>query len=89
MVTGGLDLKRVLLIDNSFANCMNQISNAVPIAPYLGSNPEDNELLKLLAYLKALSAEKNLSVANNRHFRLEQALSEENLLSSIKKFTLA
>ena len=49
--------ERAVLVDNSpcaySRTCPN---NAIPIAPWFGTNPRDDELLRLLPFLAALAA---------------------------------
>jgi CTD small phosphatase-like protein 2 len=47
------DLRNVFIVDNSVFSFSYQMSNGIPILPYY-DNPEDNELLKIIEYMKIL-----------------------------------
>jgi CTD small phosphatase-like protein 2 len=49
----GVDLRQVIIIDNSACAFGFQIDNGVPILPYTGSL-EDEELLHLIQYIEAI-----------------------------------
>jgi CTD small phosphatase-like protein 2 len=48
------DLKNVFIVDNSVFSFGYQLRNGIPIIPYY-DDPEDNELLKLIDYMKIVS----------------------------------
>jgi CTD small phosphatase-like protein 2 len=70
-VLGDVDLRSVLIVDNSTSNFINQLPNGIPILPYDGSDPQDNELPKLATYLRWLAKSKSsMLMANSDYFKL-------------------
>ena len=68
---GDVDLKNVLIVDNSASNFINHLPHGIPILPFDGSDPNDNELPKLAIYLKWLAKSKSSMLAkNSEYFRL-------------------
>jgi CTD nuclear envelope phosphatase 1 len=47
-------MSRVIIVDNSPISYSKNRENAIPIAPFMGDNVHDTELLNLLPLLEAL-----------------------------------
>ena len=63
-----IDLKKVILVDNSAYNYLNQVRNGVPILSYFGTDWADRELYKLKDYLQMLAKDDNLPFHNSNQF---------------------
>ena len=46
----GLDLKKVLIVDNQVYSFAFHLENGIPIVPFMGEK-EDTELLRIIRYL--------------------------------------
>ena len=60
----GEDPKRILLVDNSSINFVNQIDNGVPVVSYYGFDPADTELRSLGRYLVGIARKNDLRKLN-------------------------
>lgn len=72
-VIRNVDMKDMIIIDNSVMSFAFQLENGIPILPYY-DNPEDTELNFLTNYLKNISKEQDLRVENNSKFRMDYFL---------------
>jgi len=69
----GLDLSRVLFVDNQLTAFAANLRNGIPIVDYTGKRG-DKELLKLAKYVKSVSQEPNLMEVNERTFCLQKII---------------
>ena len=74
----GINLKDVVIVDNSLLSYAFQLNNGIPIMPYY-NNKKDFELMLLAGYLNAIYEFDDLREANKQFIRLD------NLVSSVKK----
>ena len=65
-----IDLKNIIIIDNSVVSFTYQLDNGMPILPYYDSN-RDNELVCLAYYLLAIFEYKDLREANKLYVKLD------------------
>lgn len=66
---GGLDLKKVLFVDNFILSFAANLKNGIPVVDFLG-NKQDCELLKVANYVIQLAKEQDLMEANEEIFGL-------------------
>ena len=64
----GYDLRKTLILSHAPIRPAQNHNNTLYISPYLG-NPQDQELLYLLAYLKSLPNKKNFQDLDKRNWR--------------------
>ena len=65
----GLDLKKVLFVDNHIFSFAANLPNGIPVVDFLG-NRDDCELLKVANYAIALSTADDIMTANDDIFGL-------------------
>ena len=65
-----IDLKNIIIIDNSVVSFTYQLNNGMPILPYYDCN-KDNELVCLAYYLIAIFDYNDLREANKLHVKLD------------------
>ena len=65
-----IDLKNIIIIDNSVVSFTYQLDNGMPILPYYNSD-RDNELICLAYYLLAIFEYKDLREANKLYVKLD------------------
>ena len=65
-----IDLKNIIIIDNSVVSFTYQLDNGMPILPYYDSE-RDNELICLAYYLLAIFEYKDLREANKLYVKLD------------------
>ena len=68
-----IDLKDLIIIDNSVLSFAYHLDNGVPILPYYQGN-EDNELKILTYYLIFIYHDKDLRESNNNYINLRKLL---------------
>lgn len=69
-IFAGLDLRKVLFVDNHIFSFALNLKNGVPVIDFLGDQ-QDNELLKVASYADKLSREtQNLMRTNEQVFGL-------------------
>ena len=61
----GIDLSKVLIVDNQVFSFATHLSNGIPIASFYGGK-KDRELIKVMKYVHSLAKEQNIVVANER-----------------------
>jgi Dullard-like phosphatase family protein len=76
-ILDGVDLKDVVIVDNSLLSYAFQLNNGIPIMPYY-NNKKDFELMLLAGYLNAIYEFDDLREANKKFIRLE------NLVKNVK-----
>ena len=74
----GVDLKDIVIVDNSLLSYAFHLNNGIPIMPYYNNN-KDFELMLLAGYLNAIYEFDDLREANKKFIRLD------NLVSNVKK----
>ena len=74
----GVDLKDIVIVDNSLLSYAFHLNNGIPIMPYYNNN-KDFELMLLAGYLNAIYGFEDLREANKKFIRLD------NLVSNVKK----
>ena len=67
-----VELDKILIVDNSVGCFVNQLECGIPIKPYYGKERNDQELLKLLDYLKCLLHYHNIRKENGKYFKLQK-----------------
>ena len=65
-----IDLKNIIIVDNSVVSFAYQLNNGMPILPYYDSN-KDNELICLAYYLNGIFEYEDLREANKKFVKLE------------------
>lgn len=63
----GLDLAKVLLVDNYVSSFAFHLANGVPVVPFFG-NKDDRELIKVIKYLNKISPCPDLRIPNEKAF---------------------
>ena len=63
------DLKDILIVDDQVVSFAFQLSNGIPIIPYIGDK-NDNELLYLDKYLQSIHSAEDISEANSSYIKL-------------------
>jgi CTD small phosphatase-like protein 2 len=72
-------LENLIIVDNSVYSYLLQMENGVPILPYFeGTN--DNELLKLLDYLKILIKLPDIRSHNKEHLALHRYFKNDEMI---------
>lgn len=66
----GRDKKDIIIVDNSILAFAFHLENGVPIAPFLGDDKEDKELLFLIAFLEEAFYEDNSKKILEKTFKL-------------------
>ena len=69
----GYDLNRVLIIDDTPQKVERNYGNAIYVKPFLGDS-NDDELQRLLPYLKSFQSMANVRQIEKRNWRLESSL---------------
>lgn len=70
-------MKKILFVDNSATNFVNQLGHGIPILPYMGKNPQDQQLYYLKSYLIGIHNQKDLEKVNRKYFRLHKILASK------------
>ncbi len=76
----GLDLRRVLFVDNQLFAFAANLKNGIPVVDFTGKR-DDKELLKIAKYVKSISQEPDLMQVNERTFCLQKIIN-----SNIEQF---
>lgn len=63
----GVDLKNVVLVDNSAYSFGLQLDNGIPILPFY-EDESDDELLHLSTYLQVIASSEDMRIQNRRAF---------------------
>ena len=63
----GIDLSRMLIVDNFVYSFAFHLENGIPMVPFFGDK-EDNEMIKLIKYLKGISDKDDLRTTNMEIF---------------------
>jgi CTD small phosphatase-like protein 2 len=71
----GIDLKDMIIIDNSILSYALQLNNGIPIMPYKDSK-KDFELMFLAGYLNSICEFEDLREANKKFIKLEQLVND-------------
>ena len=71
----GIDLKDMIIIDNSILSYALQLNNGIPIMPYKDSK-NDFELMFLAGYLNSICEFEDLREANKKFIKLEQLVND-------------
>ena len=71
----GIDLKDMIIIDNSILSYALQLNNGIPIMPYK-DNKKDFELMFLAGYLNSICEFEDLREANKKFIKLEQLVND-------------
>ncbi len=71
----GIDLKDMIIIDNSILSYALQLNNGIPIMPYKDSK-KDFELMFLAGYLNSICEFEDLREANKKFIKLEQLVKD-------------
>ena len=71
----GIDLKDMVIIDNSILSYALQLNNGIPIMPYKDSK-KDFELMFLAGYLNSICEFEDLREANKKFIKLEQLVND-------------
>ena len=66
----GVDLKNIVIVDNSVLSFAFQLENGIPILPYY-NNKLDNEMNTLENYLQNISQKEDLRKENKKYIKLE------------------
>jgi hypothetical protein len=82
----GIDLKDILFIDNYVYSFAFQLENGIPVVPFWG-DPHDNELIKIIRYLKFVYPMEDMRVHNEQVFQLKKIFNS-NIESHIKYYDL-
>jgi Dullard-like phosphatase family protein len=78
-----VDLKDVVIVDNSVLSFSFLLDNGIPILPYYG-NKNDTELIILVNYLKHLSTFDDMRIENRKNIKLDilyRQANSDNLIS--------
>jgi RNA polymerase II subunit A small phosphatase-like protein len=67
--THGYRLERLLAIDDTPSKHAQNYGNLVCVSEYLGEDPHDDELLRLIGYIDALAGEANVRTIEKRRWR--------------------
>ena len=65
----GVDLSKILIVDNSPCSFALNLQNGIPIVDFLRSK-KDHELIKVMKYVRELAQSDNLMEANESHLHL-------------------
>jgi CTD small phosphatase-like protein 2 len=86
-IINNVDLKNLIIIDNSVLSFSFQLENGIPILPYY-DNKDDSEMKFLVKYLKHLSNNVDIRVENSKMMQLESLMKklEEKISSSSLMF---
>ncbi|CAK61687.1 unnamed protein product (macronuclear) [Paramecium tetraurelia] len=76
------NLEDIILIDNSAYSFAYQLSNGIPIIPYL-DNKKDNELIELESYLMDLLKVDDIRIENERSFHFKQMQSSSTIQQAV------
>jgi CTD small phosphatase-like protein 2 len=71
----GIDLKDMVIIDNSILSYALQLNNGIPIMPYKDSK-KDFELMFLAGYLNSICEFEDLREANKKFIKLEELVND-------------
>ena len=71
----GIDLKDMIIIDNSILSYALQLNNGIPIMPYKDSK-KDFELMFLAGYLNSICEFEDLREANKKFIKLEELVND-------------
>jgi len=69
-VFNGIELKNIIIIDNSVLSFSFQLDNGIPILPFY-DNKQDNEFLVLMNYLVYLNSFDDVRVENKKYIKLD------------------
>jgi hypothetical protein len=72
-----IDLKKIVIIDNSVLSFAFQIDNGIPILPFY-DNKKDSEMLILVNYLKHLSKVDDVLKENRKFLKMEYFFKKAN-----------
>lgn len=75
-IINDLDLKNVVLVDNSVFSFAYQLDNGIPIIPFY-NDANDEELCHLIFYLETLAEVDDVRESNRKAFELYQLGLEE------------
>ncbi|CAD8202117.1 unnamed protein product [Paramecium octaurelia] len=76
------NLEDIILIDNSAYSFAYQLSNGIPIIPYL-DNKKDNELIELESYLMELLKVDDIRIENERNFQFKQIQNSSSIQQAV------
>ena len=84
----GVDLKNIVIIDNSVLSFAFQLENGIPILPFY-NNKSDNEMKVLEDYLISISKKEDLRVENSKYIKLQifRKMTNESYSSTSEKDT--
>jgi hypothetical protein len=68
-----IELKDMIIIDNSVLSFAHQLENGIPILPYY-DNKEDNELKFLMDYLNNIACVNDLRIENKKSIKMDYFL---------------
>ena len=71
-----VELRNVVLVDNSCYSFMYQVENGIPIIPFY-NDPDDEELKHLVCYIENLAFVEDVRVANRQAFDLMRIIEED------------
>ena len=74
--THGYRLERLLAIDDTPSKHAQNYGNLVCVSEYLGEDPHDDELLRLIGYIDALAGEANVRTIEKRRWRERSVASD-------------
>ena len=85
----GIDLKDIVIIDNSVVSFAYHLYNGLPVLPYYDSE-NDKELLLLACYLEYIAQYKDLREANKKFVKIDEyrakAIEEEEQCFKVEKY---
>ena len=85
----GIDLKDIVIIDNSVVSFAYHLYNGLPVLPYYDSE-NDKELLILACYLEYIAQYKDLREANKKFVKIDEyrakAIEEEEHCFKAEKY---
>jgi len=66
----GVDLKNIVIVDNSVLSFAFHLENGIPILPFY-DNKSDNEMNVLVNYLKTIAKKEDLRTENKKYIKLD------------------
>ncbi|CAD8121609.1 unnamed protein product [Paramecium sonneborni] len=76
------NLKDIILVDNSAYSFAYQLSNGIPIIPYI-DNKKDDELIALENYLIELLEVDDIRIENEKNFKLQQIQNSSSIQQAV------
>ncbi len=65
-------IEDMIIVDNSIVCFAFNLDNGVPISPYMGDNPMDEELIFMCSYLEDVYHHEDIRVGNMQNFKLSE-----------------